>query len=103
MLAEAKQIGATVILTTVFPVGDLPLEQRIVWSPVIAKVVTAVNEKIRSKASNTVYLFDTFKLLVNERGLLNREFACDELHLNEAGYAHLTELIRFLDDQGLIP
>jgi lysophospholipase L1-like esterase len=104
VLAEAEQIDATVILTTVFPVGDVPLERRIVWSPAIAAAVTAVNEQIRTKASNNVYMFDTFELLIDERGLLKREFAFDELHLNEAGYAHINEeLIKFLDTQGLIP
>ena len=104
VLADADQIGASVILTTVFPVGDVPLERQIVWSPKIAEAVTAVNEEIHSKASDNVYIFDTFAVLVDERGLINREFAFDELHLNEAGYAHLNEeLVQFLDARGLIP
>ncbi len=104
VLAEARQIGASVILTTVFPVGDVPLERRIVWSPAIAEAVTAVNDQIQTKASDNVYIFDTFELLVDERGLLKREYAFDELHLNEAGYAHLNkELIQFLDAQDLNP
>lgn len=104
VLAEAEQIGAMVILTTVFPVGDVPLERQIVWSPAIAKAVTAVNEHIHAKSGNNVYIFDTFDLLVDERGLLNREFAADELHLNEAGYAYLNkELVQFLHVQELIP
>ena len=32
VLAEAEQLEAKVILTTVFPVGKVPLERRIVWS-----------------------------------------------------------------------
>jgi len=104
VLVEAKQIDATVILTTVFPVGDVPLERRIFWSPTIAEAVTAVNEQFRNKANDNVYIFDTFALLVDEQGLLNREFAFDELHLNEAGYAHLNdELLQFLDAQGFTP
>ncbi len=104
VLAEAEQIGATVILTTVFPVGDVPLERQIVWSPAIPKAVTAVNEQIRTKASNNVYIFDTFNLLVDERGLINREFAFDELHLNEAGYAYLNdELVQYLHVQEFPP
>ena len=104
VLAEAEQIGASVILTTVFPVGDAPLERQIFWSPKIAEAVTAVNSQIQQKADDTVYIFDAYNLLLDERGLLNQEFALDELHLNETGYAYLNdELIQFLDVQGLIP
>lgn len=104
VLRDAEQIGASVILTTVFPVGDVPLERRIVWSPKIAEAVTAVNERISTKAGNNVYIFDTFDLLVDERGLLSQEYALDELHLNEAGYAHLNnKLVQFLDTQGFTP
>ncbi|VAW35574.1 hypothetical protein MNBD_CHLOROFLEXI01-3322, partial [hydrothermal vent metagenome] len=46
VLAEAEEIGATVILTTVFPVGDVPLERRLVWSPKTGEAVTAVNQQI---------------------------------------------------------
>lgn len=97
VLAEAEHLGANVILTTVFPVGNVPLERRIVWSPEIAEGVTVVNEQIRSRASSTVSIFDAYEFLVDNRGLLNRDFAFDELHLNDAGYAQLNqELIQFL-------
>lgn len=104
VLAEAEQLGASVILTTVFPVGDVPLERQIFWSPKIARAVTAVNEQIQSKASDNVFIFDAFAVLADDRGLINQEFAFDELHLNETGYAYLNEeLAQFLDAQGLIP
>lgn len=97
VLAEAGQLGAKVILTTVFPVGDVPLERRTVWSPAIAEGVQAVNEQIRTRASNTVFIFDAYEFLVDNRGLTNRDFAFDELHLNDAGYTQLNqELIQFL-------
>ncbi|MEZ4590244.1 MAG: GDSL-type esterase/lipase family protein [Chloroflexota bacterium] len=97
VLSDAEQIGAKVILTTVFPVGDVPLERKIVWSPAIAEAVKTVNAQIYAKASDTVFIFDAYELLVTDRGLLNRDFAFDELHLNEAGYAQLNqELIQFL-------
>lgn len=97
VLAEAEQLGAKVILTTVFPVGDVPLERRIVWSPAIAEAVKTVNEQVRTRASNTVFIFDAYEFLVDNRDLTNRDFAFDELHLNDAGYAQLNqELIQFL-------
>jgi lysophospholipase L1-like esterase len=37
---------------------------------------------------------------VDDRGLLNPQFADDELHLNEAGYAVLNEaLVQLLHEQ----
>ncbi len=99
-MADAEQIGATVILTTVFPVGDVPLERRLVWSPKISEAVTAVNRQIQSKASQNVLILDSFTLLVDDRGLLNPQLATDELHLNEAGYAVLNEaLVQLLHEQ----
>ncbi|WP_420628192.1 SGNH/GDSL hydrolase family protein [Candidatus Leptofilum sp.] len=104
VLAEAENLGAKVILTTVFPVGDVPLERRIVWSPDIAKAVTAVNEQIHTKAGQNVFVFNTHAILVDERGLLSQEYARDELHLNEIGYIYLNEkLIEFIDVQELTP
>jgi hypothetical protein len=95
--AEAEQLGAKVILTTVFPVGEVPLERKIVWSPAIGEAVKIVNEQIHAKASDTVFIFDAYELMVADRGLLNRDFAVDELHLNDAGYAQLNQqLIQFL-------
>lgn len=104
VLAEAEQIGAKVILTTVFPVGDVPLERRIVWSPAIAEAVKTVNEQIRTKASDSIYIFDSYDFLADKQGLLNSTYSFDELHLNENGYAYLNqELIQFLDAQTIAP
>ncbi|MCB8928084.1 MAG: SGNH/GDSL hydrolase family protein [Ardenticatenaceae bacterium] len=104
VLAEAEQLGTQVILTTVFPVGDVPLERRIVWSPAIAEAVKTVNEQIRSKASDTVFIFDSYALLADTQDKLALEFAHDELHLNDAGYTHLNaNLIQYLHVQESTP
>ena len=96
VLAEAEQIGATIILTTVFPVGQVPLECRIFWSPQVEQAITVVNEQIRNKAGESVLILDTFLILEDQRGLLSKEFSFDELHLNEAGYAVLNEELKQL-------
>ena len=97
VLMEAEQVETKVILTTVFPVGTVPLERRIAWSPKIAEAVTAVNDQLRAKASDTVFIFDTYAILTNGQNELAPELAFDELHLNEAGYAYLnSELMQFL-------
>lgn len=56
-------------------------------------VLTAVNQQIHSKASQNVLILDSYDLLVDDRGLLNPQFAYDELHLNEAGYTMLNEAL----------
>ena len=82
------------VLTTIFPVGEPPLQRRPVWSSEIAAAINTVNQHIRSL---DVPVLDAYHLLADERGLLNPAYSVDELHLNPAGYALLnTELRRLL-------
>lgn len=39
IIACARDLDATIILTTVFPVGDVPLQRRLVWSADVAEAV----------------------------------------------------------------
>lgn len=93
IIAQATSEGSTVIVTTVFPVGDVPLERRIFWTSEIETAVIQTNDHIQTLASENVIVFDTFELLVDENGRLNEEYAADELHLNQAGYAMLNEAL----------
>lgn len=90
-----------VILTTVFPVGELGLERRPVWSDAIADSINTVNEYIHSLAADDVIILDAYALLADDRGLVRPELGLDELHLNETGYALLNEhLIALLRNMG---
>jgi lysophospholipase L1-like esterase len=91
IIAQARESGASVILTTLFPVGEPPLERRPVWSDAIADSINTVNEYVHSLAADDVIVLDTYALVANERGLLRPELSADELHLNAAGYAVLNE------------
>lgn len=89
VVAESTNMGATVILTTIFPAGDIPRQRRPVWSPEIDTAVKTLNITIHALAAENVLILDAYTLLVDESGKLRPEFANDELHLNQNGYARL--------------
>lgn len=89
---RAKTLGAIVILTTIFPVGEVPLQRRLFWSGEVALAVSDVNEHLRSLAGPHVEVFDAYAIL-ESRGQLNPLYAEDELHINAAGYAALNEAL----------
>jgi lysophospholipase L1-like esterase len=98
IVVRSVDLGATVILTTIFPVGNVPLERAPFWSPDVAASIREVNTAIRLLAAPNVVVFDAYGLLADaDTGLLRPAYAEDELHLNTAGYAALdAELSRLL-------
>lgn len=86
---KATAMGTTVILSTVFPVGDFPWQRRLVWSPEINTAVITTNQFIHTLAADNVLILDAATLLADESGRLHPRFATDELHLNQNGYAQL--------------
>jgi lysophospholipase L1-like esterase len=97
IVEQSKAVGATVILTTIFPVQDPPFMQRMYWSADVYDGIDAVNESIRAMAERDVVVMDAYGLLVDENGRLQDQYAADYLHINEAGYQllnkSLTELL----------
>lgn len=91
IVSESLGLGATVILTTIFPLGEIPIERRIFWSDDVAKAIDDVNAYIYSLESERVIIFDTVPILANEQGIVREEYSRDFLHLNEAGYVALNE------------
>jgi lysophospholipase L1-like esterase len=89
VVEQASAMGTTVILTTIFPIGDFPIERRLYWSPEIETAVTEVNAYIQTLAIENVHILDAHTLLADESGKLRSEFATDELHLNATGYTQL--------------
>jgi lysophospholipase L1-like esterase len=86
---EARKQGTTVILTTIFPLGKVPLERRLFWSDDIGQAIGEVNEFIYSLEEEKVIVFDTGEVLADEKGLVREEYSWDLLHLNEVGYEAL--------------
>lgn len=86
IVQNAKEQGATVILSTIFPVGQVPISSRLFWSDEIPVAVEEVNAFIRSLDGGEVVVLDAFSILADDDGRLAQEFSRDMLHLNSVGY-----------------
>jgi hypothetical protein len=96
--SAALDLGATVIWTTIFPLGQIPFERRPFWSPDVAEAIVEVNTFIASLEGEKVIIFDTAAVLANERGIVREEYSQDFMHLSEVGYEALDgELVRILE------
>ncbi len=94
IVKKSTDIGSTVILTTIFPLGraKLQLRERLFWpDPTdISKDVEEVNAYIRSLAGKNVIIFDAYSLL-EEKGKTKGDYAADLLHINSTGYEVLNK------------
>jgi lysophospholipase L1-like esterase len=99
IVADANNLGATVILTTIFPVGRVPLERQVFWSDEVAASIAAVNSDLRALGGDKVILFDAYTVLADGDGLLRAEYTLDTLHLNDRGYAALNQALAPLLNQ----
>jgi len=93
VVARSTDIGATVVLTTIFPTGKVPLERRPFWSDDVVLAIDEVNSFIRSLEGENVIVFDAFSILADDGRMTNPEYGQDLLHLNAAGYERLNEEI----------
>lgn len=91
IVRQSRQLGAVVILTTIFPIAEVPLERKLFWSPDIKLAIKEVNDFISSLENKDVIIFDTTEILANEQGKVREEYSRDFLHLNRAGYKALNE------------
>ncbi|WP_228060803.1 MULTISPECIES: SGNH/GDSL hydrolase family protein [unclassified Coleofasciculus] len=96
-IAEKSQnLGATVIVSTIFPIGrgNLPLKERIRWQsiPNIEQDIEEVNTYVHSLKGDRIIVFDAYKILgINGKTKLN--YTQDLLHINSAGYEALNREI----------
>jgi len=91
--------GAKVILTTIFPIGEVPIERKPFWSDEVALAVNEVNEYIGSLEGRSVVVLNAYSILVGEGGLMliEHEYSQDLLHLNSTGYERLnSEFVKTL-------
>ncbi|MEA5466629.1 SGNH/GDSL hydrolase family protein [Leptothoe sp. PORK10 BA2] len=91
MVEKSQALGAVVIVTTILPVGEVPLIRQPVWSDDIAQAINEVNGYIGSLADDQVMIFDGFSAIADGEGLLSENHRKDELHLNEQGYTRLNK------------
>ena len=78
IVRQSRQLGAIVILTTVFPIAEVPLERKLVWSPDVAIGIKEVNDFIYSLENKDVIIFDTTQILANELGMLLTHLTMEE-------------------------
>jgi hypothetical protein len=90
-VARSRALGATVILTTVFAIGDVPLARRPLWSSDIAPAVREVNVRVRAMAAEKVIVFDADPVLDDAGDKIRPAFQHDFIHISPAGYAALNE------------
>jgi lysophospholipase L1-like esterase len=88
LVGRFRDLGADVIVTTIFPHGGIPIERRPFWSSSISEAIEEVNASIRGLATDGVRLLDAYAIL-EDRGRVRRELARDALHLNGRGYESL--------------
>jgi lysophospholipase L1-like esterase len=99
IVARSVERGATVILTTIFPVGEVPLQRKLFWSDEVPQAVAEVNAYIHTLQGEKVILLDAYAILADKEGMIREEYAQNELHLNLTGYEALNnELAEVLAD-----
>jgi len=88
---KSLSLGATVILTTIFPIGEVPIERRPFWSEEVGQSINDVNSYIRSLEADKVIILDAYPFLLGTNGKIKPEYCYDLLHLTDAGYIRLNE------------
>jgi lysophospholipase L1-like esterase len=91
IVEKSMDSGATVILTTVFPTGRVPVDRRPFWSDDVTAAIEQVNAFVRSLAGDDVLVFDAYEVLVDDIGRIRPEYGRDLLHLSDEGYVRLNE------------
>ncbi|RVU86586.1 SGNH/GDSL hydrolase family protein [Leucothrix sargassi] len=102
LIEEAKEIDARLVLTTVFPLGDVSVARKLLGTkeaPII-EAIDIVNSHIKKYENSDALVFDSYRLLVGENKKIDPRYSKDWLHLNAAGYQHLNEhLKQFIEAQ----
>jgi lysophospholipase L1-like esterase len=97
LVHRSLELDAVIVLTTIFPLGDVPLERRLFWSEDVAVAIEEVNAYIFSLEQEGVAVLDSGAILADEEGQMQEAHSQDLLHLNEAGYNALNvELVSIL-------
>lgn len=91
LVARCTGSGSTVVLSTIFPHGRIPLYRRPFYDSRVTEATNRVNEQLRRMAGPRVLVLDTAPILAGPDGLVRSDFARDLLHLTPAGYAALNE------------
>ena len=89
MIRMSRDQDTCIILTTVFPVGNVPLYRRPFWSGDVEIARQALNEKLMELASDHVKILDFDEFLQAPLGNRIRPYYRDMLHLTSAAYEEI--------------
>jgi lysophospholipase L1-like esterase len=83
-----RRTGATVVLVSVFEIGDVPLWRRPFWSDDVTAAIREVNAFLPGLTGPHVVFFDAAPTLGGP-GRVEHDYQLDYLHLSPAGYRAL--------------
>lgn len=93
IIQQAHEINAKVIISTIFPLGDLSIAQTVFGfrEMPIMKAIDEVNVYIHSLATDNAIIFDAYGVLKGKGQKIEEHYARDWLHLNASGYELLNK------------
>jgi lysophospholipase L1-like esterase len=91
IVERARLTGATVVVVSVFGIGDVSAWRRPFWSSEVEASVKQVNRFLPNLVGERVVLLDADPVLDGPHGRINSAYQFDFLHLTAAGYAALDE------------
>ena len=92
IIDRLNRAGIHVIVSTIYPFGDISLARRPVWSDRTLEARDETNREVRQLNRPLVTLFDADAIFAVD-GRMKAEYQLDELHLNEAGYEALNRAV----------
>ncbi len=84
VVGQARDLGARVVFTTIFPLAHGPLPD-----VVVQRAIAEVNRTLLGLRAAGVQVLDSAAVLAGPDGYVHDAYADDELHLSAAGYAAL--------------
>lgn len=90
IVLKAKTMAKTVVVSTVFPLGESPFWRHIFLDEEVNQAIDEVNAHIRNMQGVEVY--DAYEFLVGDNGYVKDIYSRDVLHLNERAYAEMNVL-----------
>lgn len=89
---KAKTMAKKVVISTVFPLDEVPFWRRIFLDDKVKQAIDEVNAHIRNMKGVEVY--DAYEFLVGENGYVKDIYSRDTLHINERAYREMDVLKR---------
>ncbi|MEZ5305036.1 MAG: SGNH/GDSL hydrolase family protein [Verrucomicrobiales bacterium] len=97
IIAHYRARGCKVILSTIVPAGEIPLQRRLFWSDEIDRSVIEVNAFLREQEAEGVLVFDAAAVIgasaTDAAAAPASDLYRDALHLNAAGYDRLNDAL----------